>query len=66
MGEIEWCLLNSRKKEHEAFVAAISDFKRLGYLVGGISYKNGALEVICCPPETRSLSMDGVSESFKP
>jgi hypothetical protein len=86
MGEMEWSLLSSYKEEHAAITAAMSDFERIGYLVSGISYKNGALEVTCQPPvekededrklrealeadygtEDSGLSMDGVSESFKP
>jgi hypothetical protein len=47
---VKWCLLDSRKKEHEAIVAAVFDLDRMGYLVSGICFKNGALEVICYPP----------------
>jgi hypothetical protein len=51
MGEMEWCLLDSKKEEHKKISAAIHDFERLGYLVSGIRCKNGALKVICYPPE---------------
>jgi hypothetical protein len=47
MSEIEWRLLSSYKEEHAAITAAMSDFERIGYLVSGISYKNGSLEVLC-------------------
>jgi len=50
MGEMEWSLFASKKEEHRAIAAALSEFDRIGYLVSGISYKNGALEVICYPP----------------
>jgi hypothetical protein len=42
--------MKSRKKEHEAIVAAVFDLDRMGYLVSGICFKNGALEVIFYPP----------------
>jgi hypothetical protein len=51
MGQMEWDMLKSRKQEHEEMVAAIHDLERMGYMVSGISHKNGALEVICHPPE---------------
>jgi hypothetical protein len=86
MGEMEWSLLDSRKQEHEAIVTAIADLNRMGYLVSGVSFKDGALEVICYPPDKEGdkklqealeggygtdesspgLSVDGVSETFKP
>jgi hypothetical protein len=50
MSEMEWCILDSREKEHEAIVKVISDFERLGYLINGVCFKNGALEVLCYPP----------------
>jgi hypothetical protein len=49
MGKIEWCLLDSYKEDHAVITAAMSDFERIGYMVSGISYKNGALEVTCRP-----------------
>jgi hypothetical protein len=71
MGEMEWVRLDSRKKEHDAIIAAISDFDRAGYLVSGVRFKDGALEVVCYPPDKNDgssgpdLSMDGVSETLK-
>jgi hypothetical protein len=50
MGEMERSILDARKKGHEAIVTAISDLDRMGYLVSGVSFKDGALEVICYPP----------------
>jgi hypothetical protein len=67
--------LASKKKEHEAISAVISCLGRIGYLVNGICFKNGALEVICYPPQNEeirqgynlnepsghALSFDGIS-----
>jgi hypothetical protein len=51
MKQIKWrSLLETRRQEHEEIAAAIHDFDRIGYIVSGISHKNGALEVICYPP----------------
>jgi hypothetical protein len=36
---------------YEAVSAAISDLDRMGYLVSGVCFKNGALEIVCCPPD---------------
>jgi hypothetical protein len=51
MSNIERSLLDSRKKEHNAIVSAISDLDRLGYLVNGVCFKDGVLEVVCRPPD---------------
>jgi hypothetical protein len=51
MGEMERILLESRKQEHQDIATALHDFGRLGYTISGISHKNGALEVICHPPQ---------------
>jgi hypothetical protein len=56
MGETEWALLDSRKKEHEAIRNIISDFDGIGYLVNGVRFKDGALEVICYPPDKKEGS----------
>jgi hypothetical protein len=56
MNEIEWAFLDSRKKKHEEILAVASDLGRLGYLISGISHKNGALEVICYPPDREEES----------
>jgi hypothetical protein len=50
MGKMEWSLLDLRKREHEEIVTTIRDLERIGYIVSGISHKNGYLEIICYPP----------------
>jgi hypothetical protein len=49
MGEMELFLIKSRKQEHESIADAIDILGRAGYMVSGISHKNGALEIICHP-----------------
>jgi hypothetical protein len=51
MGEMDWVLLDTREKEHRAITAAISDLEQMGYLISGVCFKNGALEIVCYPPE---------------
>jgi hypothetical protein len=51
MYNMESSLLDSRKKEHEAIITAISDLDRMGYLVSSVCFKNGALEIVCYPPD---------------
>jgi hypothetical protein len=36
-----------RKKGHEAIAAAFKAVEQLGYLVGGINYQNGRLDIAC-------------------
>jgi hypothetical protein len=62
MGEMEWSLMKSRKQEHESIVATIDILGRAGYMVSGISHKNGALEIICHPP---ILEEDGKEDKFQ-
>jgi hypothetical protein len=50
MGEMERGLLDTKKKEHEAISAAISGLDWMGYLVSSVSFKDGALEIVCYPP----------------
>jgi hypothetical protein len=58
MGEMEWVRLDSRKKGHDAIVDAISYFDRAGYLVSGACFKDGALEVVCYPPDKEGSNKD--------
>jgi hypothetical protein len=55
MNNMELDFLDSRKKEHAAITVAMSDFERIGYLVSGICFKNGSLEVTCRPPGRATL-----------
>jgi hypothetical protein len=55
MGEMGW-YLDSRKKEHDAIIAVVSELGRIGYLISGIGFKNGALEIVCYPPDTEEGS----------
>jgi hypothetical protein len=50
MGEMERSLWNASKERHDALVATLIDLDRSGYLVNGIGYINGALEIRCYPP----------------
>jgi hypothetical protein len=65
MGKMEWRLLDSRKKEHEAVTAVSSELGRLGYLINGIGFKNGALEIICCPPDKEDGAEKKPREALK-
>jgi hypothetical protein len=56
MGEMERSILDSRKKEHEAIVKIVSNLNQMGFLVSGVCFKNGALEVVCYPPEKKEGS----------
>jgi hypothetical protein len=58
MSEMERARLDSRKKEHDAIIAAISDFDRAGYLVSGVRFKDGVLEVVCYPPDKEGSNKD--------
>jgi hypothetical protein len=51
MSEMEMSLIASQKEGHKAITGAMFDLVKLGYLVSGISYKNGTLEIICFPPD---------------
>jgi hypothetical protein len=42
------------KEEHRIIATAMFDFMEAGYILNSISYKNGALEVVCYPPEEKS------------
>jgi hypothetical protein len=72
MGEIEWAILNDQKKGHKAIETAIKDISGLGYLVSGISYKNGDLKIECCLPgveknrEYHSIEEQGIEFPLPP
>jgi hypothetical protein len=68
MGAMEKYVLASKKELHEAIVAAINDFGRIGYMIESIGRKDDALEITCYPPRTKQEaennpgpSMEGVS-----
>jgi hypothetical protein len=65
MGDMEWALLNSRKREHDAIVTAISDLDRMGCLVSGVCFKDGDLEVICYPPGKEDGSEKKLQEALE-
>ncbi|MDR1073936.1 MAG: hypothetical protein LBL45_09735 [Treponema sp.] len=58
MSNMEWCILDSEKKEHEAIVKVVSDLNQMGYLISGVCFKNGALEIVCHPPERGERSSE--------
>lgn len=71
MGKMECVVLDYNKEGHGAIVTAVSDLEKLGYLIEGIHFRNGTLEITCFPPQkgkgsnATTLSTDGISESFK-
>jgi hypothetical protein len=74
MNILEQCALESKKRDHDVISAAINDFGRIGYMIESIARRGGALEIVCYPPRRKGgkeesppcLSMDGVSETFRP
>jgi hypothetical protein len=56
--DLEQAIADCNKQKHEAIIAAVSDFGRLGYLISGIGFKEGMLEVVCCPPEKKDGNTD--------
>jgi hypothetical protein len=73
MGEMEWALMDSYQEDHAAIITAISNLEKLGYLVEGICCKDGILNITCRPHKNDkngsgkpAISMDGVSDTFKP
>jgi hypothetical protein len=65
MSEMEQGIFDSRNKEHEAIVKVVSDFARMGYLISGVCFKNGALEVLCYPPEREKGSEKELQEALE-
>jgi len=69
MGEMEKAFVESQNTGHEAIAAAVRDLEKLGYRIHCIQYYGGGqLDIGCyCPQvnEGSSLSMDGMSETFK-
>jgi hypothetical protein len=58
---MEQSILDSGKKGHDAIITAISDFDKAGYLVNSICFKDGALEVVCCPSPEKKGSKEGAN-----
>jgi hypothetical protein len=53
MGEMEQCVSESKKRDHDAIVAAANDLGRMGYMIESIARSGGALSIICYPPQKR-------------
>jgi hypothetical protein len=50
--DMEWAMLESVKKGHQAIETSIKDLAGLGYLISGIKYTaTGDLEITCRPPK---------------
>jgi hypothetical protein len=65
MSEMERSILDSRKKEHEAIVKVVSNLNQMGFLINGVWFKNGALEVICYPPEREKGAKKKLQEAIE-
>jgi hypothetical protein len=57
--------LDSRKKEHEVIVNVVSDFNQMGYLISSVCFKNGALEIVCYPPEREEGSEEELQKTLE-
>jgi hypothetical protein len=51
MGEMEWAMLESYETGHKVIENAMKDLSGLGYLISGIGFKDGNLEISCHPPK---------------
>ena len=68
MGEMEQIVEKEKAEGHKQIAAALKDLGSLGYWVNNIHWQSGFLTIGCyCPQvnEGSTLSMDGISESFK-
>jgi hypothetical protein len=69
MGEMEQAFVEKKDVGHKVIETAIHNFGRLGYQIKSIDFEDDLLNIKCYCPQvnksSRSLSMDGISESFK-